>query len=210
MNFRRVVSRTIRNSLLMSCAILLCGCDKLYPFLLSSRSASPTVMLVAGQSNASRFAWWGTRPLYSKIPGVVIVDCSVGSTVVDSWVVGGHYWNSCMEMLHGKAPNFVFWWQGENNTYAGYGSGFLEKTTAILNGFRRLNPQVRIFYAQLGANNSGINYPDWQSVQDQQAQIYLPNATMILTKDLQTNSTDGIHMTPESEVSVGERVADEL
>lgn len=71
------------------------------------------------------------------------------------------------------------------------------------------NPEVPLVYAQLGQpaaeNREGL--PNWDAVQQQQANIQIPNGGMIATRDL---PMDGIHFTPESYQVIGQRFADAI
>lgn len=198
----------MKYTLLIGC-ILLTGCDKLMPSLIQSHNAAPMTLLIAGQSNALHFGWWGTRALQIKFPGLNVVNCAEAATTVEQWSVGGTRWQGCINQLHGQTPAIIFWMQGESNAFGGDQSQFAQKTIAIFSGFHALSPRAKIVFSQLGPNNEGAAYPAWQVIQDAQATISFPNTAMVTAKDLETDP-NGIHLTPAAMGTLGARVAEEL
>ena len=69
------------------------------------------------------------------------------------------------------------------------------------------NPDVPLLYAQLGDPDDLEGLPNWSDVQQQQQSLQIPNAQMIVTKDL---PMDGIHFTADSYRVIGQRFADAL
>jgi len=64
-----------------------------------------------------------------------------------------------------------------------------------------------MLYAQLGDPDDLEGLPNWSDVQQQQQSLQIPNAQMIVTKDL---PMDGIHFTADSYRVIGQRFADAL
>lgn len=189
--------------------LFLVGCDKHRRFLGTTSPSGPTNLLIMGQSNAVRFSPDGVVGLSTLVPLKNVVNCAVGSTRIDAWQEGQPYYNTCLSQM--PVPDVVFFWQGENDTWDGtnwtsWGAQF----TALCAALKRVNPSIKIVYAQLGANNSGYVYNRWATLQAIQASIRLPRVYMITTLDLATEPADGIHMLPESEYSVGLRVGQAL
>jgi len=69
------------------------------------------------------------------------------------------------------------------------------------------SPDLPLLYAQLGNPDDLEGLPNWGDVQAQQESLQIPNAQMIVTKDL---PMDGIHFTVDSYRVIGQRFADAL
>ncbi|MEM8505109.1 MAG: sialate O-acetylesterase [Cyanobacteria bacterium P01_D01_bin.1] len=66
------------------------------------------------------------------------------------------------------------------------------------------NPGLPLVYAQLGQPTNIEELPYWTAVQQQQANLQIPNAVMITTEDL---PMEGVHFTTQSYQTIGERFA---
>jgi hypothetical protein len=67
-------------------------------------------------------------------------------------------------------------------------------------------PELPVIFAQLGPDPLSKDFPNWKTVQEQQASIDFPMTAMIPTEDLPV--LDGVHFTAESYRTIGRRFAD--
>ncbi len=66
-------------------------------------------------------------------------------------------------------------------------------------------PELPVVFAQIGSHTMPEEFPNWETVQTQQAQVQLPFTTMIKTDDLAL--MDYVHFTAESYTIIGQRFA---
>lgn len=191
--------------------LIFTGCNKVFPLVSPDKqhSSEPTTLLVMGQSNAFYFPPAGTRPFYSKFTNVNVINCAVGSTSITQWTPNLFYYKDCIAQLQGKIPDIVYFSQGESDTDRPMGQTWAYQASQTFADLQHRYPHVKIFYAQIGQNNSGMGKPLWEDIQNDQASLFMPGVRMIVTKDLGTDEF-GIHLTQEGYYTVGQRIVAEL
>lgn len=184
----------------VTCFILLAlaGCDRLYMPLWGTGTSKQSVnVMTAGQSNMTlRINDTDGIPTYFKkdleTKGVRVnqIDLAVGGTWIDAWTPGGSLYPTMVEAgLKQKHTDILLFWQGEAEAISGdpvraeaWGRKF---TQMVLQLRKDLNePNLRVIFCQIGATPTLYGtYPVWQTVQEEQQKIFLPNVTMVKTDD---------------------------
>ncbi len=198
-------------------------------------TANIPVIIVAGQSNAvgqgqngtsapvTGMEWRGLDynrgigPAFAEEylrqthrPQVIVIQCAIGGTNISQWIPGGaldaqcqaYYQKVLIEFPTAKVAT-VLWWQGEGDT-AVPGTPWAAEFSTIVRAWQGLYGNVPIEFCQLA--NTPI-YPYWSYIQAQQASVNVPFTIMVKTADLNAISNDGIHMTAEGLLVVGQRLA---
>ena len=158
-------------------------------------------------------------------PDIVIglIPCAKNSSGIIQWqrdLSDQSLYGSCLKRVRAASPMGeiagILFFQGETDAQDPilypepepqpftWGSLF----TAFIIDFRNdLNePELPIVLAQLGADPSSTDFPNWKTIQEQQAAISLPRTAMIITDDLPL--LDGLHFTTDSYRTIGRRFAD--
>lgn len=213
---RQLLSRRLVPLFVPLLGALLTGCDKLYPGFFWPNSTlsikTPVNVLIMGDSQSYRFATeGGIKPLYTRYPKVNIINCGVPGSHMGEWDSGVPDWQNCIALAKSKKIDLVIVFLGTNDTGYLYSLPYSQMFTDLLNRIKAAWKPSRVFYAQVGDNNSGLVYPYWQYVQDEEASVNVSGCTMISTTGLATEPLpDGVHLTPESFNVVGQRIAASL
>lgn len=135
-----------------------------------------------------------------------IVQCAKGGTSLAQWHAS--LFADCMrtvkQALRSGELLAVFWYQGESDAYSD------SVAQAWPTQFGSLNAQfkVPVIYAQLStlgqSAQSDVRFAHWSTVQQAQRRA---QGLMIETSDLEVSS-DGIHLTTASAITVGHRMAE--
>lgn len=203
---------TAVRALAFSGVLLLTGCDKLFKPLFSGVSLGGTAsrlnVLLIGQSNMVNFYGAGEATFAKNVPygSVNFIQCAVGGTSIGQWQMGGALMNQCQ--THGVKPDLILFYQGESDAALGT-TNWAQQFMSAVNGWRTAW-DVPVIYAQIATCGPAFaSAANWQSIQDQQASVFMNRVKMISTKDL-TDRLDDVHLTPASERIVGGRFAVEL
>lgn len=177
-------------------------------------------ILVIGQSNNVRFEQYGEgafRSYWGQVrPAQVIsfINCAVGGTAISQWQEPGPLMDQCN--TGGRRIDAIFFYQGEWDAFYGTSNWGVQFASAV-SGWRKRFGNIPVIFAQIAVEDSAVYCPlsAWQSIQDQQSQVVISNAKMIVTQDisvLDSNSTisQGVHLSPESYVGIAERYATAL
>lgn len=157
---------------------------------------------------------------FDSSASIGVINCAVGSTTLDEWMPGScsnpnlphcGLMEECLSKIQAaKATNphihiaGILHNEGQSLAHecAGYWSSLFP---AYVAEWRFRLGDIPIVFAQLGQmpEECGINYLD--NFRSQQAQIHIEKVFMIKTIDLAT--TDGVHLTTESQIVQGQRFA---
>lgn len=158
-------------------------------------------------------------------PDIIIglIPCAKNSSGIIQWqrdLSDQSLYGSCLKRIRAASSmgeiSGVLFFQGETDAQDpvlypephpqpfDWGSLF----TAFITDFRTdLNePELPVVFAQLGADLTSLDFPNWKTVQAQQSAIDLPLTAMITTDDLPL--LDGLHFTADSYRIIGRRFAD--
>ncbi|MEO8356050.1 MAG: sialate O-acetylesterase [Chloroflexota bacterium] len=158
-------------------------------------------------------------------PEVVIglIPCAKNSSAIGQWqrdLSDQSLYGSCLKRARAASPMGqiagILFFQGETDALDPYmypdpelhPSDWSAWFTAFVNDFRKEvgEPDLPVVFAQLGANASTGDFPNWNVVKQQQLSVQLPMTAMIITDDLPV--LDGLHFTVESYRIIGQRFAD--
>lgn len=153
-----------------------------------------------------------------------LIPCARNGASVTDWqqsLSDQTLYGSCLKRVRaastmGKVSGILFF-QGEADTIDPQqfpslqpdAEAWAEKFALFAYSFRQDigQPNLPLIYAQLGQPENLEGLPNWTLVQTQQANIQIPDATMIETKDL---PMEGIHYTVDSYKVIGQRFADAM
>ncbi len=155
---------------------------------------------------------------------VGLIPCARNGSSITDWEKSPSdqsLYGSCLKRIRAASPmgtiEGVLFFQGEADAIdpAQFPSlrpdatAWAEKFATFVYNFRSDigNPNLPLIYAQLGNPDDLEGLPNWGDVQQQQESLQIPNAKMIVTKDL---PMDGIHFTADSYRVIGQRYADAL
>lgn len=181
------------------------------------------------QVSLDRIAFFGPSLAFGfeslvRQPQVVIglIPCAKNSSAIGQWqrdTSDQSLYGSCLKRVRaasamGKISGILFF-QGEADALdperftdpAPNPSNWSELFTAFVTDFRNDTgeSELPVVFAQLGANASTGNFPNWNVVKEQQRSVQLPMTAMITTDDLPL--LDGLHFTVESYRIIGQRFA---
>lgn len=181
------------------------------------------------QVSLDRIAFFGPSMAFGfeslkSHPDIVIglIPCAKNSSAIGQWqrdLSDLSLYGSCLKRARAASPmgqiSGILFFQGEADALdpnrfpdpqpnASDWSGLF---TAFVNDFRKDldDPDLPVVFAQLGSNASTGDFPNWNTVKEQQSSVQLPMTTMITTDDLPL--LDGLHFTVESYRMIGERFA---
>lgn len=182
-------------------------------------AGTPKTILVMGQSNAVRLnpagykGWNQIR--YGQDTGDTFINCAVNGSWIADWDPSGANYQACLTATTGQHIDVILWYQGESDGVpTGHHADYAYQLTRLFPVWRtQWGSGVPILYAQIAVVDP-VRWPNessfWQEVQDQQASICYPNATMVRTNDITAGSplaNDGIHFTDPGDYEVGSRFA---
>jgi hypothetical protein len=151
-----------------------------------------------------------------------LIPCAKGdSTILDWRRAGGEdtLYGSCLKRIAaassmGRLAGVLFF-QGETDALdparargrALSANAYGKRLEALVRNLRNdlESPLLPVVFAQIGGQGMPEAYPNWQRVQEQQAEVQLPCVAMIRTADLPLR--DHVHFTTESYEEIGRRFA---
>lgn len=153
-----------------------------------------------------------------------LIPCARNGASITDWEKSPSdqsLYGSCLKRIRAASPmgtvEGILFFQGEADaidptqfpSLQPDATAWAEKFATFVYNFRSDigKADLPLLYAQLGAPDDLEGLPNWGDVQQQQESIQLPNAKMIVTKDL---PMDGIHFTADSYRVIGQRFADAL
>ncbi len=153
-----------------------------------------------------------------------LIPCARNGASITEWqqsLSDQTLYGSCLKRVRAASPmgevKGILFFQGEADTIDPEqfpalkpdAEAWAEKFALFAYSFRQDigQPNLPLAYAQIGQPENLEGLPNWTLVQTQQANIQIPNATMIETKDL---PMDGIHYTVDSYEVIGQRFADAM
>lgn len=174
----------------------------------------------AGYSPALSFA----TTVLKQNPDMVIglIPCAKGGSSIHEWqrnLSENTLYGSCLKRVRaasvmGNVAGFLFF-QGEIDTVdpkeqperTFLPHQWAEKFTSLVRDWRSdLNlPELPVVFAQIGSNTEPDRFKNWAVVKEQQRNVQLPFAAMIITDDLALR--DYVHFTTESYKIIGQRFA---
>lgn len=170
------------------------------------------------------FTFAQTLVLQDSNQFIGLIPCALSGSSITDWQRGlgdETLYGSCLKRVRAASPMGnvagILFFQGEADTidpqqFPGLqpdAQAWAEKFALFAYDFRQDigRPNVPFVYAQLGSPEDLEGLPNWELVQQQQANIQIPNGAMIETSDL---PMDGIHFTTESYEVIGQRYADAI
>lgn len=168
---------------------------------------------LAGVSPGIGFA----EALQAQQKGLVVglIPCAKNASEIAAWqrnLSDTTLYGSCLKRTRaastlGRVAGVLFF-QGEADALPGREASaprWSNQFAAFVHDFRRDldQPELPVVFAQLAANEAALPY--WETIQQQQSAVALPNCKMIITRDLPL--ADGLHFTPASYRIVGQRFA---
>ena len=153
-----------------------------------------------------------------------LIPCAKSGSSITQWAksLSDHsLYGSCLKRVRAASTmgtvSGILFFQGEADTIdpkqfpslSPAADAWAEKFATFAYNFRQDigNPGTPLVYAQLGQPDDLQGLPNWALVQEQQVNIQIPNAKMIETNDL---PMAGIHYTPDSYVTIGQRFAEAI
>ena len=153
-----------------------------------------------------------------------LIPCAKSGSSISQWdksLSDQSLYGSCLKRVRAASTmgtvSGILFFQGEADTIDPKefpslnpaADAWAEKFATFAYNFRQDigNPGTPLVYAQLGQPDDLQGLPNWALVQEQQANIQIPNAKMIVTNDLPMM---GIHYTPDSYAAIGERFAEAI
>ncbi|MEM9946166.1 MAG: sialate O-acetylesterase [Cyanobacteria bacterium P01_D01_bin.36] len=153
-----------------------------------------------------------------------LIPCARNGASITDWAKSPSdqsLYGSCLKRIRAASPmgtvEGILFFQGEADaidpaqfpSLQPDASAWAEKFATFAFNFRSDigNANLPLLYAQLGSPDDLEGLPNWGDVQQQQESLQIPNAKMIVTKDL---PMDGIHFTADSYRVIGQRFADAL
>jgi len=140
---------------------------------------------------------------------VGLLNCSKGSTRVETWGTGGALYLSKIRPLLPAAIRGAIWYQGEHN--AGSPDGYGEKLASLITGWRKdFNQGDFPFYIVQLPNFCDPN-PDpaggdgWARIREEQFSVTTTTANTGIAVITDTGLVDNAH--PDDKVTVGRRLA---
>ena len=150
-----------------------------------------------------------------------LIPCARNGASITDWAKNPSdqsLYGSCLKRIRAASPmgtvNGILFFQGEADaidpqqfpTLQPDADAWAEKFATFAYNFRADigNPRLPLNYAQIGQTGDLEGLPNWSAVQAQQENIQIPDAAMIVTKDL---PMDGIHFTADGYRTVGQRFA---
>ena len=154
---------------------------------------------------------------------VGLIPCAKSSSAIIEWqrnLSDQSLYGSCLKQARAASPmgHFagILFFQGETdavdaNLYPQYQPNpmnWSELFSKFVSNLREDlgEPELPVVFAQIGANTSLDDVPNWELVQAQQHSTRLPMSGMIVTDDLPL--LDGLHFTAESYRIIGNRFAE--
>lgn len=160
---------------------------------------------------------------------IVVANCAVNGTAVESWLPGQQNYEHCFEHLEETQIRFgrgeikgILFYQGESDAVLESRTAWKELFERIVVGARdRLDAQqLPVVYVQIGPYDASLhptypnmpttslNPPNWTHIQEEQARVFLPASRMVRS----TNATllDHVHLDLMGYELVGERMADAM
>lgn len=197
------------NKLWLISFLFLTGCN-LNPLVAGHATIAPETLhgtvLAMGQSNMLGVP--GGNPavgFQSVYPNLRVINCSVGGTSIAQWPIQGQYFLDCLAAVGHDHVIAILWYQGESDAYNGMTDWDL-RFTGLVRAWRGLLGPVPVVYAQLATADPAFGwYNTWGLIKSQQASINLDNTAIVITEDLQRR--DDVHLTAESGIEVGKRMA---
>lgn len=153
-----------------------------------------------------------------------LIPCAKAGSSITDWqqsLSDDTLYGSCLKRVRAATTmgtvSGILFFQGEADTidpqqFPGLrpeADTWAEKFALFAYNFRQDigSPGLPLVYAQLGQPTDQEGLPNWSLVQQQQANIQIPNAVMIETNDL---PMEGIHYTADSYKVIGQRFADAM
>lgn len=188
---------------LMPLLLVLTGCGK--PPVMPD--TSPAIIL-AGQSNAQFFEVNGIQPDLQADWGEdapEIINCGIGGAAI-GWLSSGDNMAKCAARVGAHKVIGIIYYQGEADARTctpDYG----DQVVSLMQQFRVRYGLVPVVIAQLAINTNPPEYPCWNTIKTEQANIQLELSQMVITEDAATEYgvVDNVHLTPDAERMVGAR-----
>ena len=150
-----------------------------------------------------------------------LVPCAKSGSSITDWEKSPSdqsLYGSCLKRVRAASTmgtvSGILFFQGETDAIAPEKfpslnpdpAAWAEKFATFAYNFRADigSPGVPLVYAQLGQPADLEELPYWETVQQQQASLQIPNAAMVTTKDL---PMEGVHFTAQGYKTIGERFA---
>lgn len=179
------------------------GCNKFKAIPNSGIIATHQTWIIAGQSNADRFAMFGGPDAFNRAiqgfhPGTITwINCAVGGTAISQWKKGQPIYDACIAKAQSKVISGIIWDQGEAEAEGGDITAvdtWAQNFTTLAHNFRHdLNPILVIVYARLG---QAKGLPLTNEMREAQGSINIINAEMANLDDIPV--PPGLHYNPEN------------
>lgn len=192
--------------------------------------------LTGGLPVSHSFALKAAKDIYSATSGTVkpiIVPGAVGGTSISNWMPTANRVdrltlygsvNARLIALNAMTANTpVFLWFGheadvnltsENLATGAFGTGYMSAFKGLMDAWRVDYPNSPIIFCQISVNNtaSAATRRAQESLRRCEASyggsFAISNSYMVVTHDLKRNaSPDGVHLSEESQIEVGRRIA---
>lgn len=176
---------------------------------------------IAGFGPAMDFAF----ATLERHPELVIglIPCAKNSSGIIEWqrnLSDQSLYGSCLKRIRAASPmgqiSGILFFQGETDAAdpilypepPPHASDWSELFDAFITDLRADldQPDLPVVFAQIGSNDSLVDYPNWNVVREQQSSIQLPGTAMVTTQDLPL--MDGLHFTTDSYRMIGKRFAE--
>lgn len=176
---------------------------------------------IAGFGPSLPFAIAGLE-LYPDLV-IGLIPCAKNSSTIDQWqrnLSDQSLYGSCLKRALAASPmgeiSGLLFFQGEQDALdpslhpqselhaEDWGQMFSEFVFDFRNDIN--HPDLPVVFAQIGPDPNSEEFPNWNLVKEQQAELTLPGTAMIVTDDLLL--IDGLHFTTDSYRVIGERFAE--
>ena len=150
---------------------------------------------------------------------VVMVSCARGGTSIGRWKPGGGrdtLYGSCLARAREVGGHLagLLWYQGESDAEKAESSASAWRGSfrALVAAFREdlASPSLPVVFVRIAdrpeRNNGAAKYPNWQTIQDQQAQTTMKCATSVSASGLGRRE-DELHLTTAAQRELGPRLA---
>lgn len=198
---------------------MLTGCDKLFPYPFKATGTGELVVVGVGQSNMTgvlqqnEFAV--TVPYGRKTgPGYIFaktlnrpttfIECGEPGSFMNRWIPEGDLYQRCLNRIGSAKPDVIVFYQGESDAESDHPEPWAEEFTHYVLAMRRLYPDIPVLFAQIHSLPPEFPFASW--IKQQQTQVVLPRVKMVWTDDLPTHP-DGVHLTDQAYITLGERMA---
>lgn len=145
-------------------------------------------------------------------PKALYIQCAVGGTYLVRWLPEGDLYGRCMSMIPDvNKVRGVFFMQGEADASKQDPGQADARIDDWANQFTRMigalrlqlgKPNLPVVFAQIGNTTRGFLY--WDHVKTEQANVSVPNVTMIVTDDQAV--FDGEHFTQDGYQTIAYRM----